>query len=181
MKKGTTTAPDSARLAELRRREKQALHQPTAESYLELADAYHALGLVKESDRLLQLAESYENSGPSPARGLLSGAANPVMLIEVIQILSRTKSTGDFVIDTQAETFHLFFDRGQIINASSQSEAPGMPSFRRALRVASGNYRFVQLPAHNLPRLIEGGTEILLLDAMHEEDLGAAARLKHEA
>lgn len=179
MRTVTRKAPDAARLAELRHREKEIVHQPSAESYLELADAYHALGLGKETDRLMQLAESFENCGQGPASGLLSGAANPVMLTEVIQILSRTKSSGDFTIDAQAETFHLFFDRGQIINASSQSYPAGMSSFRMALRVAKGTYRFVQTSTHELARVIEGDTEFLLLDAMHEEDACASKRNAH--
>jgi len=176
MKTEHVQPPDAARLAKLRRREKEVLRHPTAEGYLELAAAYQAFGLGKESDRLRQMAESFEQSGQAPASGLLSGSANRVMLLEVIQILSRTKSSGDFVIDSHSETFHLFFDRGQIINASSRTQAPGMPSFRMALRVSAGTYRFVQMATVDQARLIEGGTEILLLDAMHDEDQGAAKK-----
>lgn len=173
MKTAYPQSSDAARLAELREREKQIVHNPSAESYLELADQYHALGFGKESDRLLQLAEAFENATQGPTIGLLSGAANPIMLTEIIQILSRTKSSGDFVVDSQAETFHLYFDHGQIINASSQSQPQGVPSFRMAVQVVSGSYRFVQMPTAKMPRLIHGGTELLLLDAMHDNDIAS--------
>src|SRR5690242_18117487 len=101
MKTQRAQAPEAQRLTELRRREEQVNAEPSAEAYLELADQYHALGLHKESDRLLQLAEGLEQGPPveepRPVQGLLSGAANPVMLIEVIQILSRTKLNGEFI------------------------------------------------------------------------------------
>jgi hypothetical protein len=95
------------------------------------------------------------------------------MLTEIIQILSRTQSSGDFVVDSQADTFHLYFDHGQIINASSQNWPQGIPSFRMALHVAHGHYRFVPMPTTQMPRLIHGGTDLLLLDAMQEKDLNA--------
>jgi hypothetical protein len=169
---------DAARLAELRRREKQVIERPSAETYLDLAAEYQVLGLAKESDRLRQLAESFENggnaSGAMPSEGLLSGTATPVMLTEVIQILSRTRLSGEFIIESQAQTFHLYFDQGQIINASSQHHPPGIASFRMALRVPCGSYRFVQKAIPDVPRLIQDGTDFLLLDAMRDEDQEAA-------
>jgi hypothetical protein len=172
----TSTAPPE-RLAELRLREKQILPKPSAESYLQLASDYDAIGLMKEADRLRQLAEFFETGNApamNPSDGLLSGTADPVMLTEVIQILSRTKLSGDFIIDSQAQTFHLYFDHGQIINASSQSDPAGVPSFRRALQVPSGTYRFVKTPINDVSRLISDGTDLLLLEAMTDADKQAA-------
>jgi Domain of unknown function (DUF4388) len=165
------------RLAELRLREKQILPKPSAEGYLQLAGEYDALGLAKEADRLRQLAEFFENENSpvaGPADGLLSGTADPVMLTEIIQILSRTKLSGDFVIDSQAQTFHLYFDHGQIINASSESDPAGVASFRRALRVPNGTYRFVKTSIDDVSRLINDGTDMLLLEAMTDADKQAA-------
>jgi hypothetical protein len=171
-------APNTQRLAELRLREKQILPNPSAESYLLLAAEYDGLSLAKEADRLRQLAEFFEQNEKSPvagpADGLLSGAADPVMLTEIIQILSRTKLSGDFVIDSQAQTFHLYFDHGQIINASSQSDPAGVPSFRRALQVPNGTYRFVQTAIDDVSRLINDGTDLLLLEAMTDADKQSA-------
>lgn len=166
------------RLAELRRRERQVACNPSAENYLQLADEYHALGLGKESDRLAQLAEALENGAPSPnsaaTTGLLSGTASPIMLAEVIQILSRTRLSGDFIIDGQAQVFHLYFDHGRVINASSQQHPDGLDSFRRAIRVPFGTYQFIQRPVDEVAHLIEEGTDILLLNTMHEVDSEAA-------
>jgi len=168
---------DSKRLRELRAREAQITCVPTAESYLKLADEYQALGLVKESDRIRQLAEILEVGSEHPllhkANGLLYGAANPIMLAEVMQILSRTTLTGDLSIDTPAETYHVYFNQGRIINASSQQHAAGLPSFRMALRVTSGSYRFVEVSVDGLDRFIHEPTEILLLNALHEADIEA--------
>ncbi|HYG34265.1 MAG TPA: DUF4388 domain-containing protein, partial [Clostridia bacterium] len=102
--------------------------------------------------------------------GLLSGTASPVMLAEVIQILSRTQRSGEFVIDALADTFRLFFDQGNIINASSQRHPPGLESFQQALRVPVGSYQFLEKPIGSMERLINEDTEFLLLNAMQEVD-----------
>jgi hypothetical protein len=161
-------------LVKLRHQEAEITDRPTTDSYVKLADAYRGLGMAKEADRLLQLAEVLERGGDpqgmQAAAGLVSGTANPTMLVEVIQILSRTRLSGDFVVDAQSQTFHLFFDRGQIVNASSELYPPGIASFRRALRVPCGSYRFVQKPMEDAPRLIDEATDILLLHAMQDAD-----------
>ncbi|WP_160164511.1 DUF4388 domain-containing protein [Pedosphaera parvula] len=173
-KKKFVHQPDSEQLLELRRREEEIAAKPSAECYLKLADDYQNLGLNKESDRLLQLAESLEGGdrahGHDHSKGLMSGAANPVMIAEVIQILSRTTLTGDLSIDAKTETFHLYFDKGQIINASSEHYPPALKSFCMALRVTSGTYRFAERPVDKIERLIEGNTEVLLLNAMYDKD-----------
>src|SRR4051794_7903709 len=92
MKKKKLIDPtDRQQTLELRQREEEIAANPSAESYLKLAEEYQALGLGKESDRLLQLAESLEGEdrshGHDSAKGLMFGAANPVMLSEVIQIV----------------------------------------------------------------------------------------------
>src|SRR5689334_15197252 len=91
------------RVLELRNREQEIAANPSAEDYVQLAEEYQALGLDKESDRLLQLAESLESGGKAHghdgAKGLMSGAANPIMLSEVIQIICRTALTGDLTIE----------------------------------------------------------------------------------
>jgi hypothetical protein len=163
------------RLAELRKQEEQlAGVKPTPESYIKLADDYHALGLTKESDRLHHMAELVESGGqPLPSQpnpGLLSGTANPTMIAEMVQILSRTTLTGELLIDGQVEMFHVFFDHGQIINASSQSHTEGIVSFFMALRVACGTYQFCEKPVKTIKRLIQGSTDMLLLNAMHAAD-----------
>jgi hypothetical protein len=167
-------APDPERLRALRAREMRIACVPTAESYLKLADDYQALGLAKESDRIRQLAELFESGSDHQQlnnnNGLLFGAVNPVMLFEVLQILSRSSLTGILSIETQAQTFHLFFDQGHIINATSQQYVAGMESFRMALRAASGNYRFVEKSVEGIERLIHDQTEILLLNAAHDAD-----------
>jgi len=178
MKTEHVQASDDTRLAELRRREKELSSRPTAEGYLELAEEYRALGFGKESDRLHQLAEASENACSPTGHGLLTGAASPLMLAEVIQMLSRTKASGDFIIDSPADTYHLFFDGGQIINASSRNHPPGVASFRVALRVSVGTYRFVEMAVADQSRLIRGDTEFLILDAMHHVDIGAAQKSK---
>lgn len=162
------------RLLALRRREAQVILRPSAEAYVDLAESYQSLGLEKESDRLLQAAESLElNSRPHP--GLLCGTANPTMIIEVIQIVTRTTLKGELTIETPADTFHLFFDEGRIINASCQSQPSGLASFRMALRVTSGNYRFVEKTVDKVIRLIDDPTETLLLNAMHDADSESAS------
>jgi hypothetical protein len=165
---------NSELLIKLRNEEARIAGCPSADGYLELADQYRVLGMGKEADRILQMAEEIENSGLSPgqqaADGLLSGTANPTMLVEVVQILSRTKLSGDFVIDAEAQTFHLFFDRGHIINALSDHHSPGLDSFRHAMCVPCGAYRFVENAACDVPHLIDEGTEILLLNAIQAVD-----------
>lgn len=164
------------RLAELRKQEEQvAADKPTAESFMALADAYHALGLDKEADRLHRMAEIMESGGElpitQPAPGLLSGTANPTMIAEMMQILSRTTLTGELAIDGQTEIFRVFFDQGQIINAISAAYPEGLSSFGQALRVASGTYQFCERPVKNIKRLIQGSTDMLLLNAMHDADM----------
>lgn len=92
------------------------------------------------------------------------------MLVEMIQIVGRTHLTGDFVIDAPNDTFRLFFDQGQIINASSDRHAPGYESFCQALRVPYGSYHFVQKPVLGVTQLIDEKTDILLIKAMQEAD-----------
>jgi len=173
-KSAAPRAADPKRLAELRRREEAIATQPTAECYLKLAHEYHALGLNKESDRLLQLAEALENGLSSTTRqdhnGLMCGTADPVMLIEVIQILSRTTLTGELIVDTPEQTFHAFFDQGNIINASSQSFADGLESLRRMLQISFGTYRFIKKSVAHMAHLIDDQTEVVLLNVMHDAD-----------
>jgi hypothetical protein len=168
----------SKELADLRRRERQVACSPSAVSYLELADQYLGLGMGKESDRLTQLAEALENGEPNPnssaTTSLLSGSASPIMLAEVIQILTRTQLSGDFTIDGQAQVFHLYFEKGRIINAASQQHPEGIESFYMAMRVPFGTYHFIQKPVTDISRLIEDSTDMLLLHAMHEADCEAA-------
>ncbi len=171
MKSKHAHAANAESLAELRQREKEVALRPTTVAYLELADHYHALGYSKDSDRLAQLAEALENAGSGQmSDGLMSGTADALMLIEVIQILSRTRHSGDLIIDSQQQSFHLYFDQGQIINATSQCHPAGVESFRMALKVSSGTYRFVAKPLADMARLIEEPTDFLLLDAMHNAD-----------
>jgi hypothetical protein len=181
MKTKHAHAPNAERLTELRRREEEVAKSPSPENYLKLADEYHALNMGKESDRLAQLAEALENGAVrgngSGSHGYLSGAANPTMLTEVVQILSRTGSSGDFVIETPAQTFHLYFVQGRIINAISQLYRPGLESFRKALRVSAGTYHFVQKTVHGIEPLLSETTEILLLNAMDEADKEAAGHV----
>jgi len=167
-------------LDKLRQEETRLAASPSTDGYLTLADSYRTLGMGKEADRILQLAEEAEGAsqaaGTPPPDGLLSGSANPTMLVEVVQILSRTKLSGDFTIDAEAQTFHLFFDHGHIINASSVHHAPGLDSFHQAICVPSGSYRFIQKSVGDVPRLIDGGTELLLLNAMQHVDERASVK-----
>jgi hypothetical protein len=168
-------------LIKLRKSEEQITRNPTAESYFELAGKYHALGMIKDSDRLMQLAEVVENKG-SPSthgthpHGLLSGAANPTMILEVIQILSRTKVSGELTIEAPAQIFRLFFDQGHVINAYSQVHSAGFNSFRMALRVPHGAYYFVEKMVDQIPRTIDEMTEILLLNALTDADTELAEK-----
>lgn len=165
---------DAKRLRELRAREAQITCLPKAESYLELAEDYQALGLVKESDRVRQLAELLEGGCDHnllhKANGLMFGAANPIMLAEVIQILSRAALTGDLSIDAPAQTYHVYFNQGRIVNATSEQHAAGSSSFRMALRVTSGTYRFVEKSVDGQIRSIHEPTDVLLLNALQEVD-----------
>ena len=178
MKKKRLHRTDAEALMKLRCEEAQLAGSPSTDSYVKLADAYRLLGMGKEADRLLQMAEAIENGQrpqpPPPAKavdGLLSGKATPTMVIEVIQILSRTKLSGDFIIDAQTETFHLFFDDGFIVSASSCRHAAGVDSFRMALKVSQGTYHFVQKPLlKDVPHLIHERVDVLLLHAMQDQD-----------
>jgi len=175
MKKNTNLhQANNELLQRLRREEAQIREKPSADAYVKLSSAYRLLGMGKEADRVLQLAEELEvgegGQGQTEADGLLSGAVNLTMLVEVIQIVSRTKLCGDFMIDAPTQTFHLFFDHGRIINATSEHHLAGLTSFRMALRVTDGSYRFVQKPLPDVARLIDERTEILLLNAMQDAD-----------
>jgi len=143
-----------------------------------LSDQYRLAGMGREADRLLQLAEGMENLGKPAAQasqeGLLSGTANPLMIAEVIQILSRAQLSGEFVITAPHDRFQLFFNQGHIINAQSQQHAPGLESFRQSLRVANGTYQFLQKNIEGIATLIEEQTEVLLLNAMQEADEATA-------
>jgi hypothetical protein len=201
---------DTELLVKLRQEEAQLTSSPSTDRYVRLADAYRGLGMGRQADRMLQMAEVLESGGtlppqvphapqPSPALhapqpaplqapqvspapqapqvfpapqtdGFLSGAATPTMLVEVIQILTRTKVSGEFLIDAQSQTFHLFFDHGHIINACSKQYSPGIDSFSNALRVPHGSYRFVQKPVREVARLIDERPDVLLLNAMQELD-----------
>jgi hypothetical protein len=171
-------AAESPRLGELRRREKELAIQPSAEGYLDLAAQYRLAGMAREADRLLQLAEGMENLGKPSAQatqeGLLSGTANPLMIAEVIQILSRAQLSGEFVIVSPNDRFQLYFNQGHIINAHSQQCAPGLESFRQSLRVANGTYQFLQKTIEGVPTLIDEQTEVLLLNAMQDADEATA-------
>jgi len=173
-------ARPAEKFAELRHREDQLAANPSAAGYLELADEYHNLGLNKESDRLLQLAEAVETGGPGygshSANGLMFGAVDPVMLIEVIQILSRTTLTGELIIDAPSEAFHIFFNQGHVINAVSQSYPCGIRSFRQALQATFGTYRFIKRPVDAIDRVISSQTEVLLMEAIHHADEERAAQ-----
>lgn len=174
MKSKARCSDQLAKLTELRAREAQLALHPTADGYLELADEYHALGLNKESDRFVQLAETLEANGINPnthpANGLMFGTVDPVMLVEVIQILSRTTLTGELIIDAPHEAFHLYFDEGHIISALCQSAPPGVATFRGALQVQFGTYRFIKKSVADISRVITARTEVLLLETLHDVD-----------
>jgi hypothetical protein len=164
---------DTELLAKLREQEQQLSTSPSLDSYVQLADAYRSLGMKRQADRMLQMAEALENGAsapPPPADGLLSGAVSPTMLVEVIQILTRTKLSGEFIIDAKTQTFRLYFDHGHIINALSAQHSPGLDSFQMALRVTQGSYRFIQKSILDIPRLIDEPPDLLLLNAMQEAD-----------
>jgi hypothetical protein len=174
IKKKHIDPTERERVLELRNREQEIAANPSAEDYVKLAEEYQALGLDKESDRLLQLAESLEGGekahGHDSAKGLMSGAANPVMLSEVIQIIGRTALTGDLTIEAKTQVFHLYFDQGQLINATSEQHPAGPKSFYVALHVNGGSYRFSEKPVDKIERLIQGNVEVLLLNAMYDKD-----------
>lgn len=179
MKHHRNPAVSNHLLQDLRKHEKELVRQPSTEGYLKLADEYRLLGMGKESDRLLQLAEAIESgervSDSQTPVNLLSGTATPVMVVEIIQILSRTKLSGEFIIHAPGENYSIFFDHGHIINASTSNQkyAPGLESFHQAMRVPQGTYHFVQKAVTNEVRLIDGQTEILLLNAMQDADESA--------
>lgn len=163
-----------SRLSELRQRELQVALKPCAEAYISLAKEYLAIGLSKEYDRLLQKAESIENGGrprdPHGSEALLSGTNNPAMLIEVIQTLSRTPASGDLVIVTPAQSYHIYFHEGWIISAMSQDYPSGIASLRRALSTTSGTYGFFEKDVSNVERVIFDSTDILLLNVLQHAD-----------
>lgn len=165
---------DPQKLDELQVLEKLIACKPSPEQYVKLAHEYQLLGIGKEADRLLQLAEFFEGSQPGSTgaapMGLLSGTATPVMIVEVIQILSRTQSSGEFVVDTPNGSFHLFFKEGFVISAISDEFPLGLESFQHALRVTSGSYYFMQKCVDHTEQIMNAHTEVLLLDAMRQAD-----------
>ncbi len=173
--------PEPGQIEELHRVEEQLSLNPTVDGCLELADRYAELGMAKDAQRLIQVAELLEKdsvqTGNTTSDSLLSGSINPLMIIEVLQILARTRKSGELVLESTGQTFRIFFDRGQIINAHSTSEMPGITSFLMAIRIAEGTYRFRENNEIQIERLIEDKTDHLIMEAarLMDESTGESA------
>jgi chemotaxis signal transduction protein len=160
-------------LQELREAERKLAQTPSVKGYLDLADRYTAFGLPKDTERLMLLAERLEAGGGTSSGAedsLMSGAVNPMMLVEVLQILSRTSRTGDLVLESADQTFHIYFDKGQIISATSTTHEEGLPSFNMAIRMAGGMYRFTEKEDLQIPRIIKLGSDHLIMEAVRLMD-----------
>ncbi len=158
-----------SQLHEIQELEKKVAMAPTVKDFISLAHRYSALGFNQDADRMLELAEKCQaqnSSGTGPASdSLLSGAIAPLMLIEVLQLLSRTNKSGELVLESPDGSFHIFLDRGQIVNASSDRYEPGLSAFYMGVRVTQGSYRFILQPDLHVEHLIEDRTENLIMEA----------------
>src|SRR6185503_17059984 len=116
---------------------------PSVEGFLDLAESYRKLGLAKEAERLIHEAERCEQGthGPhGPLHNLVSGAITQAMVVEVMQILNRTQITGELLLENSSQIVRIYFDRGEVINATSSLCPPGFPSFMIATHITHGNY-----------------------------------------
>jgi hypothetical protein len=148
---------------------------PNVEGYLRLAQAYEKLGLHKEVERLVQKAERFEQGGHTEhlhIRGyLLAGnISSSAFVSEVLQVVSRAQLSGELIFDCTGLVYRLFFQDGQLINALSPHRPPGFDSLVAATQLAGGTYRFLEKKTADLPRLIEGNLDMLLLQAAQIND-----------
>lgn len=168
-----------SQLHEIHELEKKLSQSPTVKDYISLAHRYSALGFNADADRMLELAEKCQvETSPHPDQlqeNLISGAIAPLMLIEVLQLLSRTNRTGELVLDTPQGAYYIYLDRGQIVNATSATHEPGLASFYMGVRAARGTYRFITLPEMNVEHLIEDRTEHLIMEAARLMDESSPA------
>lgn len=165
-----------SQLLDFRIREAKLSKEPSVEGYLKLAGDYGSFGLRKESERLIRVAEDLESGNTSaPSEHLFAGTADPTMLCEVLQILSRTQRTGDLVVETPAQTYHVILDTGRVINATCMNQGAGQPSFQAALSSRQGSYRFIEKDVAGTETTITDSTEALLLTTLHDIDQGARA------
>lgn len=166
--------PEPEQIEELHKIEEHLSLNPTVNGCLDLADRYSELGMTKDAQRLIQVAELLEKDSSRDVKtapdNLLTGAITPLMIIEVLQILSRTQKSGELVLESTEQTFHIFFDQGQIINAHSTSDMPGFASFLMAVRITDGNYRFIENNDIQVERLIENKTDHLIMEAVRLMD-----------
>lgn len=168
-------APAPEQVEELQRIEEELSLNPTVEGCLDLADRYSDLRMAKDAQRLIQVAELLEkdasqSGAPVSREHLLSGSITPLMLIEVLQILTRTRRSGDLMLQSTDQTFHIFFDQGEIVNAHSTAEMPGLASFLTAMRISEGTYRFVENNDPQVEHLIEHNTDQLIMEVIRQMD-----------
>ena len=156
--------------AELKHKEDALIQDPSIEGYLELAEAYSALGLNKESMRMVQKAEELEkdhtHATESESTYLLEGSLNLNMLVEILQVLHRTKRTGELVIEQPASTSHIYFCSGEVIHATNMLESDGITSLHAVFRYCVGTYRFIEKEVDDIEHSIDEACESLIMKAL---------------
>lgn len=101
---------------------------------------------------------------------MFSGTANAGMFCEMLQVLNRTRRTGEFILETPLQTFRIYLMEGRIVNATSKGFAAGHASFEAAIQATSGTYRFVERPTQIVETTISEPFEHVLLHALHAID-----------
>ena len=156
--------------AELKHKEDALVEDPSIEGYLELAEAYNELGLNKESMRMVQKAEQLEEDqtqeSESESNYLLEGSLNLNMLVEILQVLHRTKRTGELMIEQPASTSCIYFSMGEVIHATNMLEPHGIASLHAVFRFCMGTYRFMEKEVDGIEHSIHEPCESLIMKAL---------------
>ncbi len=172
MRFNQTPAVTEAQLRLLQDQAHKLAQLPTVEGCLDLAEKYRVVGLGKEAERLVNDAEKIERGElveNSQMAHLLSGPASAHMVVEVMQILSRTQLTGELLLENSSHIVRVYFQRGEVINATSSLHRPGFDSFCAATHFCHGTYCFVErsVPAE---RRLDNPLDVMLIEALQLQD-----------
>ncbi len=165
MKPSRKVSPEQLSL--LRACEDQLAKAPQLKGYLELAERCSAAGLHKDAQRLLLIAERLEaNVGASPDLQS-SGCVTQSSMFSLLRSLHRSGATGELVIGNPSEVVHVYFQNGEVINATSPSQPAGFRSFFLVTRIGEGKYNFIEKDVSQVGRLLTGNLAMEALCSIH--------------
>jgi hypothetical protein len=98
---------------------------------------------------------------------LRSGAIPETSCLALLDGLHRSRVTGELVVANQSDVVHVFFQNGEVINATSATQPAGFRSFLLATRIAEGKYNFLEKDVSRIDRLLVGNLAMEALRSLN--------------